>query len=633
MYIEMNSLREFGKFRLDVAKKLLWYQNESIDLPLKSIELLCVLTETNEVVTKENILNRVWQDSFIEESNLTSHVYRLRKMFAKYGESEEIIQTVPKRGYRFTGEIIQPSRLPEVLIEKQTITQTLIEEIDVPLEPPLKRLPPAPKQNRWWIPILLGLLLVSSALGYYFYARSQPEEIKSIAVLPLKSFDSRVKDENLSLRMMDSIITKLSKIESISVRPTSSTAKFLESQETAVEIGQKLVVDAILEGLIQKESNKIRVTIQLVSVKNAKQIWSEQFDGEADKLLDLQDMISGKLLSELNLRLTKEQETNFARRPTNNSDAYEEYLKGRYFWQKRTNESLKSAISSFEKAIKLDPNFADAYIGLADSYFLLFDGSYDTSPQNVALAKENISQALRVNPNLPGAYTTLGWIQASHEWNWKESEKSLRQAIKLNPNSPMAYHRLGTVLTRLRRFEEAESELRKAKELDPTSPSINSNLGVLLFFSKRYDEAVTQLSKAIEIEPNFSSPRWYLGRCYWAQGKTKESLDEVVKTLKIEGDYELANALESKINSKETKEVIKFWSQTWQKKISPTYINEHDIAIVESLIQNRAETLDWLEKSVMARHPWTTWANAEPEMDFVRDEPRFKALLKKMNFE
>lgn len=628
----MNELREFGRFRLDAQKKILWHEDEPINLPLKEIELLCVLTETGELVSKEEILNRVWQDSFIEESNLSSHIYRLRKMFAKYGESEEIIQNVPKRGYRFTGEVISFSSTPDLLIEKKSITQTLIEEIDEePFEPSIKQLPPAPKQNRWWVLGLVILGLMLGGLGYYFYFRNQSEEIKSIAVLPLKSFDSKIKDENLNLRIMDSIITRLSKIESISVRPTSSTIKFAESEETAVEIGKKLVVDAVLEGLIQRENNKLRVTVQLVSVKNTKQIWSEQFDGESDKLLDLQNVISSKLLHELNLRLTKEQETNFAQRPTNNSDAYEEYLKGRYFWQKRTPESLRSAINSFEKAIKLDSNFADAYVGLADSHYLLFDYSYDTSPNNVEIAKKYLAQAIEINPNLAEAYTTLGLLQTTYEWNWKEAEESLLKAKKLAPNSANTHHRYGTLLTKLRRFSEAESEMRIAKELDPTSTSINMNLGVVLMHSKKTQAAIEQLIKTLDLDTNFISPKWYLARTYWLIGDKKKSLEEYVKIIDFTGDKELAKKLESDIREFGETTAIRNWAREWEKQYNKNEVDEHSIAVVYSFLQDRDETLNWLEKSVESRHPWATWINAESEFDFIRDEPRFQAILQKMN--
>lgn len=628
----MNELREFGRFRLDAQKKILWHEDEPINLPLKEIELLCVLTESTELVSKDEILNRVWQNAFIEESNLSSHIYRLRKMFAKYGESEDIIQNVPKRGYRFTGEVISFSNTPELFIEKKTLTQTLIEEIDGDIyEPTIKQLPPAPKKNHWWIAGLVILILITGSFGYYFYYRNQPEEIKSIAVLPLKSFDSKIKDENLNLRIMDSIITKLSKIESISVRPTSSTIRFAESEEPAVEIGKKLVVDAVLEGLIQRENNKLRVTVQLVSVKNTKQIWSEQFDGESDRLLDLQNVISSKLLHELNLRLTKEQETNFAKRPTDNSDAYEEYLKGRYFWQKRSFDSLQSAIASFERSIKLDPNFADAYVGLADSHYLLFDYSYDTSPNNVELAKKYLAKAIELNPNLAEAYSTLGLLQTTYEWNWQEAEKSLIKAKDLAPNSPNAHHRFGTFLAKLRRFEEAEKELRKAKELDPTSTSINMNLGFILMNSKKTDEAITQLERTLELDSKFLSPRWYLTRCYWQKGEKKRSLMESANAIELGGDKEFADKLRQEINALDEATVVKNWSSEWKKYIGPQGINDHDLAILSFYQNDKEETLNWLEKSVNARHPWATWINAEPEFDFVRDEPRFQAILQKMN--
>ncbi len=635
MHILEKNIFDFGKFRLDNANKILRYNGEIVSLPLKAVELLCLLVENRgEVVNKHEIFERVWQDSFVEDSVLTQNIYQLRKTFEEFGE-KDLIKNVPRRGYIFNFE-----NETTLIIEREIYEEIEIVETEILPEKQLLALPPKQTNSKFKIFGLafVALFLITSAvIGYWFLNkkadRTTVSDITSIAVLPLKSFDEKAVDDNLRLRLMDSLITKLGKIETMSVRPTSATMKFVASDENPIEIGKKLLVDSVLEGSIQREANKIRVTLQLVSVKTGEQIWSEQFDGEADKLLDLQNAVSAKLLDKFNLPLSNEQQTEFAKRPTNNSEAYEEYLKGRYFWNKRTPESLKSAIGSFEKAIKLDTTFADAYVGLADSYYLLFDYSYDTSPKNVELAKENLNKAIELNPNLSEAYTTLGLIQTTYDWNWKAAENSLRKAKEIAPNSPNAHHRLGTLLARLRRFDEAENEIRKAREFDPTSTAINTNLGAVLLNSKKYDEAIIQLQKTLELDANFNAPRWYLARSYWLKGEKKTSLSEYAKAVETDGDKPLADKILQDTNAVDENTVIKNLAEEWKKKIGPQGINDHDIAMLNAFFQDKNETLNWLEKSVAAHHPWATWINAEPDFDFVRDEPRFKALLVKMNFE
>lgn len=633
MHVLEENIFEFGKFRLDKASKVLRYNGDIIPLPLKSFELLFLLVENRgKVVSKQEIFEKIWEDSFVEESVLTQNIYKLRKTFEEYGE-KDLIKTIPRRGYIFKVEHETAFSFDREIYEEIEIIETVTLPEKQVLALPEKQIALNFKTLGFTVAALF--LMTSAVFGYWFWNkkdnRTTVSDINSMAVLPLKSFDEKAVDDNLRLRMMDSLITKLGKIETISVRPTSSTMKFLKTEESSIEIGKKLFVDAILEGSIQREENKLRITLQLVSIKNGEQIWSEQFDGEADKLLDLQNAVSAKLLDKLNLPLSNAQQTEFAKRPTTNTEAYEEYLKGRFFWNKRTSESLQNAIVSFDKAVKLDPLFAEAYIGLADTYYSIFDSSYDTSAKNVELAKENLIKAIQLNPNISDAYTTRGLIQTTYDWNWKEAEISFKKAKELSVNSSNAHHRLGMLILKFRRFSEAEAELRKAKELDPTSLVINMNLGVVLLHSKKYNEALEQLQKTLDLDNNFISPRWYLARCYSAKGEKKEALIQSAKAIETDGDKKLADKLRQTLTSSDEKKAFRELAADWKTKMGPTGINDHDMAVLTAYLGEKEQTLNWLEKSVAAHHPWATWINAEVEFDFVRNEPRFKALLEKMN--
>lgn len=661
-----NDLYAFGIFQLDTCSEQLFARDESVKLAPKVYQCLVLLVKSEgRIVTKDEFFEKVWVETFVEDSSLSYTISQLRKVLAEYDAETNYIETVPRRGFRFQAEVTKISKNPEVIFERETITEEFIEEIsdenglqtihgkdggiilnhasniapnEFQSKPKLQLTGKTNSTRNRLIFIsaafLIGLFAVGFSVWKYGNDRSKTsiKDIRSIAVLPIKSFDKTQDDEQLRLRMTDSLITKFGRIKEISVRPTITMLKYVDSEIDPLEIGKILEVDAVLDGRVQQENEKVRITLQLLSIQTGEKLWSEQFDGEDNKLLDLQDAISSNLLTHLNLSLSDEQEKVLAKRPTANSEAFEEYLKGRHFWQKRSEKNVRSAITAFENAVKLDPNFAEAYIGLADSYVLLVDYSYDTSPKHIETAQNYIAKAIALNPNLSEAYTVRGLIQTTFEWNWKAAEQSLKKAIELSPNSPEAHLRYGSLLNRLRRFEEAENELRTAKKFDPTSLAVNLNLAIVMMNSKRIDEAITQFNRTLELEKDFTTPRWYLARCLWLKGDKKGTLQESAKALQIDGDQVLAEQILREMQTFDEETVVRNWAKIWAKQVSPQGINDHDLAILTAYIQDKEATLEWLEKSVEVRHPWANFINSEPEFDFIRDEPRFQAVLRKLNF-
>jgi DNA-binding winged helix-turn-helix (wHTH) protein/TolB-like protein len=488
MSSEIKQLREFGKFRLDAQKKVLWFEDKPVSLPLKEIELLCALTENvGEVVTKDELLEKVWADAFVEESNLSRHIYLLRKTFKDFGESEELIQTVPRRGYRFAGQVRECDPA-ELIIEKHTLTQTLIEELpsgdtQTPVrttgDSTTRSLPQAVLSRSRLV--IFGAVMVAMALSsvalwrYNRTPASKVSAVKSIAVLPLKSFAQVSEDERLRLRITDALITKLGALNGISVRPTHSILSFVKEETDALEAGKKLAVEAVLDGRIQTEGENLRVTLQLVSVQTGEQIWSGQFDSKINEVLNLQDKISAALLPQLALPLTTEQTATFAKNLTTNTEAYELYLKGRYLWNQRKVPEMKQAVPHFEQAIALDPNFALAYAGLADAYSMLANNNGMNRFEGYAKAREIVHRALAIDPNLSEAYSALGWILHEHEWNWAEAEKAFVRAIELNPNNADAHHWRGLNFIAQGKTEEFVASMEQARQLAPFTRALAVN--------------------------------------------------------------------------------------------------------------------------------------------------------------
>lgn len=634
---------EFGDFRLVPEERLLLKNDKSVNLSPKIFDLLVLLVENEgRLIEKSDLLDRLWSETFVEEATLARAISNLRKSIDE-NQANKYIETVSKRGYRFIATVRRVSkddiRVPDspVAFKSGKDTSETITDVQKNIVP--IRGAEIPEINGLSLrrlsshPMLLVALLTTSTLAIGLllssYWQTEPSrKIRSIAVLPLKSFD--MEDDSLSLRITDALITKLNDLEEISVRPTSAVLAYTGDNIDIVKTGRHLKVDAVLDGRIQKEGNRLRVTLQIISIETGETIWSDLFDGNSERLLALQDSISARLLFQLKSHFSERETIVLAKKPTENSDAFENYLKARYFWQKRTPENLANAISFFEQAIELDPDFAAAYAGLADSQYLLFDYSYDTSPKNVALAKANLLRAIQLDPELEAAYIILGLIQTTYDWDWLAAEQSFQKAIAIAPESSDAHHRYALLLLKLRRFSDAEFEIRLAKEYDPTSLSINMNLGVILFYSKQYDAAIRQLNETIELDPAFTASYWYLARCYWLKNEKAKSFATYVRALTLDGDRELAMYIEDRYLKLDYDNISKYWADKWQSRMHLTGINEYDLAILSAHRLNKKDTLNWLEKTVESRHPWAASIYATPEFEFLHNEPRFKSILQKL---
>ena len=423
-----STLREFGRCRLDIEKKLLWADDEPVGLPLKAIELLCLLVENpGAVVTKDEIWRGVWDGAFVEETNLTHNIYLLRKAFRDLGE-DYVIKTIPRRGYRFTAEVREVPR-GDVVIEKHTSTQTVIEiqeSSDHGTARSLWKRMGASRPSTVFAALCV-LILFSGAIFFlrsHFAAVPASEKLGSIAVLPVKAFSSDSADEELQLRITDALIPRIGSSHSLAVRPTSAVMPFAESRLDAVEIGKRLQVNMVLESRMQRENDRLRVTSQLINVSTGEQIWSDQFDGRIGHILDLQDLIWTRFAATVDPATRTGPET--AGRPTQSAEAYEAYLKGRYFWSKRDETSLRKAVEYFTQATALDPKFSEAFSSLADTQHLLFNYNIDVTPDIVSAAKENLHTALELKPGSADALITLGTIQMGYDWDWMNAESSLR---------------------------------------------------------------------------------------------------------------------------------------------------------------------------------------------------------------
>jgi serine/threonine-protein kinase len=634
-----STLREFGKCRLDLDKKLLWANDEPVQLPLKAAELLCLLVENRgAVVTKDEIWRHVWNDAFVEETNLTHNIYLLRKVLKDLGE-EQLIKTIPRRGYRFAGDVRE---LPteDVILERHALTKTTIEFQGDNSEAPRSdiannsahRLTGAIFSPWGAVSVLAtGALLVAGffvARNVSTTTRASASDIRSLAVLPVRSFSEGENNEELRLRITDALITRLGHMDRTAVRPTSAILPFANSDQSSLEIGKQLQAEAVIDSRIQQEGERLRVTVQLIRVSNGEQIWSDQFDGKTNEILSLQDNISSKVA-----RLLSADGPDvpvLAKRPTENSDAYEAYLDGRYHWTKRNEADLRQAIECFKKAIALDPNFSEAYTGLADTQNLLFNYNIDIRPEVVAEARQNLSRALELKPDSADALDTLGAIQMVYDWDWKAAEESLKAATVAEPNLSIAHMRYGSLLARLGRIPEALVESERGVELDPLSIVGVTNLGLVYFCKKDFADADVQFKKAIDLGDTVGASHWLFARSLWLEGKKDESLKELIRGIELDGNKPLAAKLTAKAKTGPPEDVIRLLLYEWRN--DPPGTSAPSNAYLAASIGDRDKAMYWVERSIKEHHAWSTWFYSAPDYEALQDVPRFQEVLRQMKF-
>ena len=627
---EIGDVYKFGEFRLDAQKKVLWHQETLVSLPLKAVELLIVLAERRgEVVGKNELMESVWKDAYVEESNLSHNVYQLRKTLKSY-DGEDYIQTVPRRGYRFSGTIFKESELSVETITLETEaeenrSETKIADTTTSIIGKNWRLVIAGMVS------VIGLMLTAS--GYLIWKQrniENSETIKSIAILPLKSFDETVENENLGLRITDALITRIGSFDQISVRPTISVINYKNSEANPLEVGKILAVDAVVKGRIQRENDKVRVTLQVLSVKSGEQIWARQFDGNADKLLSLQDEISSNLVKTLLTNSGSNQTSSLAEQPTENAEAYENYLKGRYHWNTRTAEGFEKAIGFFEQAIALDPKFAEAYSGLSDAHLGLYDYGIKKADETIPKAKTAVGRALQLKTNSSEAYSTLSAIQFLYDRENLAAEASIKKSIEYNPQNPAAHMRYGWYLTINGRFDDAAPNLENALRLDPISPIIQTNIGYLYACSGKLDEAERQFYKVLETNPNFSLPHWYLAAIYFRRGKKDEMYENYLKAFELDYGAELMAQIREVKKTSGEQAALTAWSEKLITNYAKTYSPPSNIALVFALQKNESKALDWLEEAEKQKDPWLLQIVHDPEYDFLRNNSRFLSILEKL---
>jgi TolB-like protein/DNA-binding winged helix-turn-helix (wHTH) protein/Flp pilus assembly protein TadD len=636
---------EFGRFQLLPRRRELRADGVAVELGSRAFDVLMVLTEARgALVTKDEILSRVWPDTVVEENNLVVQISTLRKAL---GEDRDLIRTVSGRGYRFVAEIrtsaadaaqsAVSSNLPtlvsnligrETELEKVSDLQAgVVDLIHVSTAP---RRPPRPLV---WSFFGLGLLLVVVALfSWILYFRDQASpEIRSIAVLPFESLSGDASQDYFSDGMTDELITDLGQISSLRVISRTSVMTYKHVHKLLPEIARELEVGAVVEGTVLRSGERVRITAQLIEVPVERHIWAQSFEGDLRDTLALQNRVARAIAEQIGGTVKQQERAALKNPKAVNPEAYEAYLKGRYFWNKRTGDGLKKAINYFDRAIEEDPNYAKAYTGLADSYALSGDWEYGIlSPEDAfPKAKAAATKALALDDNLAEAHTSLAFILDLYEWDWESAEKEYKRAIALYPGYATAHHWYAWHLIVTGRSSDGIAQLRTAESLDPLSLIISADLADALCIAHLYDESVQQSRRTLEMDPNFAIAHYELGQTYTQKHKYNEAIVEFKRAIQLSGDNEIftANLAYAYAASGRREEALKMVKELEDRQ-SQHSSTDANIALIYLGLGDRDQAMIWLDKAYQAR--FNPSILLRPAWDPLRSDARFQDLLRRI---
>jgi TolB-like protein/DNA-binding winged helix-turn-helix (wHTH) protein/Flp pilus assembly protein TadD len=604
----------FGPFHVDLEQRLLFRGGVPVSLAQKAFDTLAILvSRRGQVVDKSELMKLVWPETFVEENNLTQNISTLRKVL---GEGE-YIETIPRRGYRFVMRVEDP---PSVSV--------------LPADPELIQSGPIHRVRRW-IWFALGILVVAG-LAYFtsmrFRGRGRANRpVDSLVVLPFVNLSANPDNEYFSDGLTEEITHVLAHIEGLRVVARTTAFQFKGKAQDIRAIARQLHVNAVLEGSVRRDRNRLRVTAQLNDAEAGYHIWSQTYDRDEGAVFQIQEDISRQIARAVRPNGSSPPAVPGSR----NLEAYNSYLKGRYYWNKRTGENLKTAIGHFENAIAKDPEFALAWSGLADCHVLTSDYTPPTAPQDsYPKARSAAQKALVLDGTLAEAYTTLAYIKLQYDRDWAGAESDFRKALQLNPGYATAHQWYGQYLLATGRPDEALAELKRAQELDPVSLIIQANIGRVHLFSRRYDQAIEQLRATLTMDPNFPVAHAFAGLAWTAKSMYSEAISEYQTSLKLTMPHlnpyvisYLGYAYARCGKRAEAQEILHELAELSKRG----YLPAETMATVYIGLGDKDRAFHWLRKSVEERGVELSYLKVNPLFDPIRSDPRFRDLLRSVN--
>jgi len=631
-----NCVVRFGTYEVSLQSGEVRKAGLRIRVQQQPMKLLGILLEhPGEVVTREELRGRVWPDESFGDFDqaLNIAIGKLRTALGDSAENPRFIETLPKRGYRFIADVsvleadARPKKLESVAGDPPAIEsgQTL----------QVAGLAVARKRRLWLtrgaIVALAIVIIISFSILSVWLFRSRgpaPAGIRSLAVLPLENLSGDASQNYFADGMTDELITDLAQISALRVISRTSVMAYKGARKPLPQIARELNVDAVVEGTVLHSGDQVRITAQLIEASTDKHLWSQSYEGELRDTLALQSRVASAIADQIRINLTPQEQAALKTVKVVDPEAYESYLKGRYFWNKRTADGLKVALAYFKQAIEEDPKYARAYSGLADTYALLGDWQYAVMTPKEAFpeAKAAAIKALELDSTLGEAHNSLAFVLDGFDWDLDAGGKEFRRAIELNPGYATAHHWYAWHLSLLGRFDDAIAEMRKAESLDPLSLIINADLAELLGLAHSYDDSIRQSLKTIEMDPNFALAHNQLAQAYLQKHMYDEAVAELQKAVKLSGNSPtcIANLARAYVASGKRAEAVTLLN-TLIKRSTTGYSNASEIAMIYASLGDTDQAMNWLDKSFEDR--FNPGVLLRPGFDPLRSDPRFQSLV------
>jgi TolB-like protein/DNA-binding winged helix-turn-helix (wHTH) protein/Flp pilus assembly protein TadD len=625
----------FGVFELDLRAGELRKRGLRIRLQEQPFQVLAMLLEhPGEVVTREELQKKLWPaDTFVDfDHGLNKAINKIREALGDSAESPRFVETVARRGYRFLAEVkvvdnasVDSSPKPATHSSGDADARS-----NFPGESTTRRSLLASTARNTFVFVLL-LLIASFAFRKLRSGNGPSPVIRSLAVLPLESLSNDVSQDYFADGMTDELISDLGQISALRVISRTSVMAYKRARKPLPQIARELNVDAVVEGTVLRSGDQVRITAQLIEASSDKHLWSQIYEGELRDTLALQNQVASAIAEQIRISLNSQEQAALKNVRIVNPQAYESFLKGRYFWNKRTADGLKVALAYFNQAIDEDPKYAQPYSGLADTYALLGDWQYAAMTAKEALPKAKAAaiKALELDSALGEAHNSLAFCLDGFDWDFDSAGKEFRRAVELNPGYATAHHWYAWHLGLLGRYDEAIVEMRKAENLDPLSLIINADLAELLLLAHSYDESIRQSRKTIEMDPNFALAHNQLGQAYLQKRMFDQAIAELQKALQLSQGSPtcMANLARAYAASGKRSEAAKLLNDL--KKLSnPTYSHASEIAVIYTALGDKDQAMTWLEKGYEER--FNPGVLIRPGFDPLRSDPRFRDLLRRM---
>jgi TolB-like protein/DNA-binding winged helix-turn-helix (wHTH) protein/Tfp pilus assembly protein PilF len=630
--LQPNSVVRFGTYEVsrqsgEVRKAGLRIRVQQ--QPMKLLEIL--LEHPGEVVTREELRSRVWPDESFGDFDqaLNIAIGKLRSALGDSAESPRFIETLPKRGYRFIADVsvvdtdARPERQEPVLGDlSATDRGHKIQGIGLAVAPQRRLLPTR------GIIVTLALVLSLAILSVWLFHSRAPTGMRSIAVLPLDNLSGDASQNYFADGMTDELITDLAQISALRVISRTSVMAYKGARKPLPQIARELNVDAVVEGTVLRSGDRVRITAQLIEASTDKHVWSQSYEGELRDTLAVQNRVASAIADQIRINLTPQERAALKNAKVVNPEAYESYLKGRYFWNKRTADGLKVALAYFKQAIEEDPKYAQAYSGLADTYALLGDWQYAVMTPKEAFpeAKAAAIKSLELDSTLGEAHNSLAFVLDGFDWDFDSAGREFQRAIELNPGYATAHHWYAWHLSLLGRYDEALAEMRKAENLDPLSLIINADLAELLVLAHSDEESIQQSRKTIEMDPNFALAHNQLAQAYLQKHMYDEAVAELKTAVQVSGGGPafIANLARAYVASGKRSEAVKLLNDL-KKRSKPDYSNASEIAVIYASLGDADQAMNWLEKGYNER--FNPGVLLRPGFNPLRSDPRFQNLV------